>query len=165
MDAWQRVDRAPLEEARAFLTQCCGSTRWVARMLERRPFGSDAELLAAARSEWFALSADDWREAFSHHPKIGDREALRVRFPTTADLSANEQRGVTGASEATLDALSAGNRAYEEKFGYIFIVCATGKTADEMLGLLNRRLANDSTTEILIAAEEQARITALRLCR
>jgi 2-oxo-4-hydroxy-4-carboxy-5-ureidoimidazoline decarboxylase len=165
MDAWQRVDGAPLEDTRAFLTTCCGSTRWVERMLERRPFGSDAELLAAARSEWFALTPDDWREAFGHHPKIGDRESLRARFPDTADLAAHEQRGVAAASDATLDALAAANRVYEETFGYIFIICATGKTAAEMLALLRDRLANDPQTELRIAAEEQAKITQLRLFR
>jgi 2-oxo-4-hydroxy-4-carboxy-5-ureidoimidazoline decarboxylase len=165
MDAWQRVDRAPIEEARAFLTTCCGSTRWVERMLERRPFGNHEALLTAARSEWFALSPNDWREAFTHHPKIGDRESLRARFPATADLSAREQRGVAGASDATLDALAEGNRAYEQKFGYIFIVCATGKSADEILTQLTKRLLNDPETELRIAAGEQAKITELRLFR
>jgi 2-oxo-4-hydroxy-4-carboxy-5-ureidoimidazoline decarboxylase len=165
MDAWQRVDRASLEEARAFLTTCCGSTRWVERMLQRRPFGSDDRLLAAARDEWFALPPGDWLEAFRHHPKIGDRASLRARFPATADLSAREQGGVAGASEATLDALAEGNRAYEEKFGYIFIVSAAGKTASEMLSVLQQRLPNDPQTELLIAAGEQAQITALRLVR
>ena len=134
-------------------------------MLHRRPFGSDEELFAAARAEWFALTPDDWREAFRHHPKIGDRDALRARFPTTAHLSEREQRGVAGVSDETLDALAEGNRAYEERFGYIFIVCATGKTADEMLALLRARVANDPHTELLIAAGEQAKITELRLGR
>jgi 2-oxo-4-hydroxy-4-carboxy-5-ureidoimidazoline decarboxylase len=163
MDAWQRVDRAPVQEARAVLTTCCGSTQWVERMLERRPFGSNDALLRSARSEWFALSPSDWREAFIHHPKIGDRESLRARFPVTADLSASEQGGVTGASDETLDALADGNRAYEAKFGYIFIVCATGKSGAEMLALLRARLPNDPATEIRIAADEQSKITALRL--
>ena len=134
-------------------------------MLQRRPFGSDAELLTAARDEWFALTPDDWREAFSHHPKIGDRESLRARFPETADLSADEQGGVAAASEPTLAALAADNRAYEEKFGYIFIVCAAGKSADEMLELLRERLLNNPENEMLIAAGEQAKITERRLLR
>jgi 2-oxo-4-hydroxy-4-carboxy-5-ureidoimidazoline decarboxylase len=159
------LDRAPANEARAFFTTCCGSTRWVERMLLRRPFGSDEQLFAIARAEWFALTPDDWREAFQHHPKIGDRQALRVRFPTTAALSEAEQGGVAGASDATLDALADGNREYEKKFGYIFIVCATGKSADEMLALLQARLANDPRDELLIAAGEQAKITELRLLR
>ena len=133
--------------------------------MQRRPFGSDEQLLAAARAEWSALTPEDWREAFRHHPRIGDRASLRARFPATAALSEGEQRGVAGASQATLDALTEGNRAYEEKFGYIFIVCASGKTADEMLGLLRARLGNDPATELPIAAGEQAAITTLRLLR
>ena len=165
MDASQRIDSATEEEARALLTRCCGSSRWVARMLKRRPFVRDTQLLAVARGEWFALTPEDWKEAFRHHPKIGDRAALRVRFPATADLSAREQQGVAGASDATLDALAEANRAYEEKFGFIFIVCATGKSADEMLALLNERITHDEATEIVIAAGEQAKITKLRLHR
>ncbi len=134
-------------------------------MLRRRPFGSDEQLRAVAHEEWWALTPTDWHEAFRHHPKIGDRESLRARFPATADLSSTEQRGVAGASDATLDALAEGNRAYEEKFGYIFIVCATGKSADEMLSLLRGRLCNDPETELLIAAGEQAKIMELRLLR
>jgi 2-oxo-4-hydroxy-4-carboxy-5-ureidoimidazoline decarboxylase len=145
------------------LAACCGATRWVDRMVARRPFGSSARLLAAARDEWFALGEADWREVFAHHPTIGDRDALRRRFPTTAHLSEREQAGVSGATGDVLDALAEGNREYERRFGYIFIVCASGKTADEMLALLRARLPNDPATEIRIAAEEQARITELRL--
>ena len=160
-----RVDDASEADAREFLTSCCGSTRWVERMLRRRPFGSDEQLLAVARREWFALTPDDWREAFRHHPRIGDRESLRARFPNTAQLSELEQEGVRGASDETLDALAAANEAYEARFGFIFIVCASGKSADEMLALLQRRLPNDPQTELLVAAEEQAKIAALRLLR
>jgi 2-oxo-4-hydroxy-4-carboxy-5-ureidoimidazoline decarboxylase len=165
MAGLQRIDKASEEDARAFLSTCCGSSRWVERMLERRPFLSVDNLLSVARAEWFALTPHDWREAFQHHPKIGDRESLRARFPATAQLSAAEQHGVTGASEAVLEGLAEANQAYESRFGYIFIVCATGKTAEEMLALLRQRLSNDPQAELLIAAEEQAKITALRLQR
>ncbi len=132
-------------------------------MLARRPFGSLEALRAAAREEWFALTPSDWREAFSHHPRIGDRESLRQRFAATRQLSENEQAGVRDAPDEVLEALAEGNLAYERRFGYIFIVCATGRTAEEMLALLRARLDNDPDQEILIAAEEQARITELRL--
>jgi 2-oxo-4-hydroxy-4-carboxy-5-ureidoimidazoline decarboxylase len=165
MDTSQRLDAAPEAEARELLSICCGSARWVERMLSHRPFGSDEQLHATARQEWFALAPDDWRDAFRHHPPIGDRQSLRARFPLTAQWSAAEQRGVSAASDDTLDALAAGNRAYEERFGYIFIVCATGKSADEMLALLRERLNNDPQDELLIAAGEQAKITELRLRR
>lgn len=159
MELWRRVDLGGPIQARAALRSCCGSSQWVDRMMSRRPFHSREAVLGAAREEWFALSPDDWREAFSHHPRIGDR------FPETHRLSSREQAAVGSASEDLLTALAEGNRAYEEKFGYIFIVCATGKSAEEMLALLRARLSNDPQTEIGIAAEEQAKITAIRLAR
>jgi 2-oxo-4-hydroxy-4-carboxy-5-ureidoimidazoline decarboxylase len=163
MDTWQAIDRAASREARRLLARACGSSRWVDRMLGRRPFGSREALLSAARSEWDALTEDDWREAFTHHPKIGEREALRGRFPSTHALSTREQAGVDGAPDDVLDALAEGNRRYEETFGYIFIVGASGRSADEMLAMLTARLGNDPAREIRIAAGEQAKITALRL--
>jgi 2-oxo-4-hydroxy-4-carboxy-5-ureidoimidazoline decarboxylase len=165
MEPWQRTDTGSPDEARHVLQRCCGSALWTDRMLARRPFGSRAGLLAAARDECFALAHADWLEAFSHHPKIGDRDTLRKRFAATRHLSERGQAGVDGASGEVLDALAAGNRAYEEKFGYIFIVCATGKNATEMLGLLRSRLNNDPASELRIAATEQAKITEIRLQR
>jgi 2-oxo-4-hydroxy-4-carboxy-5-ureidoimidazoline decarboxylase len=157
------LDAAPPEAARELLSRACGSTRWVDRMMERRPFGSDARLLRAARIEWFALTEADWLEAFSHHPQIGDRASLAARFPATHDLSAKEQAGVGRAGDDVLSALAEGNATYLDRFGFIFIVCATGKTAEEMLAVLRERLKNNRATELRIAAEEQAKITALRL--
>ena len=131
--------------------------------MARRPFGRTDALLAAARDEWFALSPDEWREAFKHHPMIGDRAALERRFASTRHLSQKEQAGVSGARGQVLDALADGNRAYLEKFGYIFIVCAAGRSAEEMLGVLRTRLKNDPALEIRIAAAEHASITERRL--
>jgi 2-oxo-4-hydroxy-4-carboxy-5-ureidoimidazoline decarboxylase len=158
-----RVDDAGIDEARALLERCCGSRRWVERMLARRPFHDDTALLAAAHDEWFALGPDDWREAFAHHPRIGDRRAAATRFDSTRKLSLQEQSGVAAAPARVLDALVEGNRAYEARFGHTFIVCASGRSADEMLDLLRSRLTNDAATELGIAADEQARITAIRL--
>ena len=163
MEKWQAIDAAAPEDARRLLRACCGSERWVERMIRRRPYSNREALLSAARDEWLALDETDWKEAFSHHPKIGDREALRRRFPDTHHLSSREQAGVEGAGGDVLDALAAGNREYQARFGYIFIVCASGKSADEMLGLLRERLNNDPATEIHVAVDEQAKITALRL--
>jgi 2-oxo-4-hydroxy-4-carboxy-5-ureidoimidazoline decarboxylase len=165
MALWRRIDEASPAEARRLLTASCGAARWVDGMVRRRPFGSHQAILAAARDAWWSLESSDWREAFAHHPKIGDKEALRARFATTRARSESEQAGVSSASEATLAALAHGNRDYEERFGYIFIVCATGKSAQEMLALLQARITNDPATEIRIAAEEQSKITALRLSR
>lgn len=145
------------------LERACGSSRWVSRMLGRGGFATHEAMLAAAREEWFALDESDWLEAFSHHPKIGDRAALAARFPSTHDLSAKEQSAVGSAHADVINALAEGNEAYLARFGFIFIVCATGKSAEEMLQLLRDRLPNDRATELRIAAEEQSKITALRL--
>jgi 2-oxo-4-hydroxy-4-carboxy-5-ureidoimidazoline decarboxylase len=159
----RRIDSAGVDEARALLRACCGSTAWVERMIALRPFRTEAALYQSARHEWFTLTPDDWKEAFAAHPRIGDRENLRARFPATHQLSESEQAGVRGASDDTLDALTAANADYERRFGYIFIVRATKKSAKEMLDLLQARLQNEPASELRIAASEQARITDLRL--
>ncbi len=148
---------------RTELSRCCGSSLWVERMLRRRPFKNWEEVFAAADDVWGRLSASDWKEAFTHHPKIGDVESLRAKFATTSHWAEGEQAGVKSANEAILTNLADGNRVYEQKFGYIFIVCATGKSAGEMLQILERRLGNEPEKEIHIAAAEQAKITRLRL--
>jgi 2-oxo-4-hydroxy-4-carboxy-5-ureidoimidazoline decarboxylase len=158
-----RVDQAAAADARALLRTCCGSRRWVERMLQRRPFWSEGALLDAARNEWWALDPDDWKEAFAAHPGIGDREALRSRFADTQHLASREQAGIDGAPEDVLAELAIANKRYEQLFGYIFIVCASGLTADAMLQMLQARLVNDPAAELKIAAGEQARITELRL--
>ena len=157
------LDAATVAGARAILTRACGASRWVDRMVARRPFGGDARLLRAARIEWFGLTEADWLEAFSHHPKVGDRASLAARYPVTHDLSAKEQSAVAFANADVIIALAEANQAYLDRFGFIFIVCATGKSAEEMLQLLRDRLGNDRATELRTAAEEQAKITALRL--
>jgi 2-oxo-4-hydroxy-4-carboxy-5-ureidoimidazoline decarboxylase len=132
-------------------------------MLQRRPFGTLDALLAASHDVWFSLTPADWQEAFGDHPRIGDRDALKKKFAETRHLASREQSGVDGAPDDVLDALARGNREYERTFGYIFIVCATGLTAADMLAQLRARLANDPVTELRIAAREQSRITDLRL--
>ncbi|HMK25554.1 MAG TPA: 2-oxo-4-hydroxy-4-carboxy-5-ureidoimidazoline decarboxylase [Chitinophagaceae bacterium] len=150
------------------LTKCCGSSAWVKRMLPFIPADDMIELLEDAEEEWNKCSEDDWKEAFSHHPKIGDVESLAKKFASTAHpiaigWAAGEQSAVNVASKETIEALAEGNRLYEEKFGYIFIVCATGRSAEEMLMLLRSRLENKPEEEILIAADEQNKITKLRI--
>ena len=121
-------------------------------------------LYGEAQSQWWRLGPADWREAFSHHPQIGaDPKALRAKFAATAKWAEREQAGMAEADKATIAELAAGNRAYIERFGYIFIVCASGKTAAQMLALLQHRLPHDTEQEIFVAATEQAKITALRL--
>lgn len=157
------LNRLPEAQVRLALERCCGAGAWVARMCAARPFGSREALHLEAERAATGLGPDDWREAFSHHPKIGDAASLRARFPSTAGWAASEQGGAAGAPEAVLEALAAGNRAYEERFGYIFIVCATGKSAVEMLDLLRARLENPPAAEFGNAVREQMKITRLRL--
>ncbi|HKO50280.1 MAG TPA: 2-oxo-4-hydroxy-4-carboxy-5-ureidoimidazoline decarboxylase [Polyangiaceae bacterium] len=152
------------EAATEALTRCCGATRWVQGMLARLPFASHTAIAAAAVEIWAQLGPDDYREAFSHHPEIGSNlDELAKRFSKTAGWSAAEQSAALSASEAVLHALRDGNQAYRERFGYSFIVCATGKSAEEMLLLLQARLKHAPDLELGIAAAEQAKITHLRL--
>jgi 2-oxo-4-hydroxy-4-carboxy-5-ureidoimidazoline decarboxylase len=164
VDPAAHLDALGAEQARVALFRCCGSTRWTNEMLARRPFGSRERLFAAARASWAELGREDYLEAFSHHPAIGGNlAALRARDGVSAAMSGAEQSGVAQASEATLLALAAGNEAYQARFGYVFLVCASGKSAAEMLAMLQARLHNDPESELRIAAAEQAQITELRL--
>ena len=158
-----RLNGSPEADAVAALLRCCGSARWARAMAALRPFGSEGNLLIAADRIWSRLDVADHLEAFAAHPRIGDLDAIRAKFASTAALASAEQAGVAAADEATLRGLAEGNHAYEARFGRIFLVCATGKTAAEMLDLLRGRLGNDPTTEHAVAAAEQAKITHLRL--
>jgi len=154
------------DEACAALTRCCGSSRWVAAMLARRPFASTAALHADAEAAWAALGREDYLEAFDHHPRIGahhPRIGARAGAAKVDAWASAEQARVGDADGGTRAALADANERYLGRFGYIFIVCATGKSASEMLGLLEARLGNDPEHELAIAAGEQARITRLRL--
>jgi OHCU decarboxylase len=158
-----RLNALSESEAEAELLKCCGSTLWARRMAGERPFDSLQGLLAAADSVWWALDREDWLEAFSRHPKIGERESARAQAPEAKQWSEQEQAGTESADEETKREFREGNREYEEKFGHIYIVCATGKSAGEMLYGLRERMGNDSETELSRAAEEQRKITELRL--
>ncbi|QDG51631.1 allantoicase [Persicimonas caeni] len=146
----------------AFIT-CCGSTRWADTMVEQRPYASIEALQQTADEVWADLGEEDYLEAFSAHPKIGERKAEGDQTEKSKQWSEQEQKGAADASNEMLDALLEKNVAYQERHGFIFIVCASGKSADEMLAMLEERLENDRATEIENAAEEQRKITALRL--
>jgi OHCU decarboxylase len=156
-------DALPDMEAAPFLESCCGSRAWVQAMIERRPFRTLTRALDEADAIWWSLTPDDWREAFDHHPRIGERSAAAEQSSTARAWSADEQRGAASVPAETRQALAEGNRAYAQKFGHIFLVYATGKSADEMLALLRQRMQNDPVTELRVAAGEQAKITRLRL--
>lgn len=150
-------------ECQNALSQCCVATRWIEQMVAARPFSDADALYNTAEQIWAGLAMPDFLEAFEGHPKIGDVSSLKKKYASTKQLAAGEQSGASVASDEVLQALAAGNSEYEKRFGFIFIVCATGKSAEEMLVLLKARLDNDLTTELGIAAGEQAKITRLRL--
>lgn len=147
--------------ARAALHRCCASNAWVDAMLRERPFRSDERLFAAADRIWAGLAPRDWREAFAGHPRIGER--AKASHAATANWSTAEQSGMNSAAEETARALAEGNQRYEATFGHVFLICATGKSADEMLRSLNERICNPPEVELRNAAEQQALITRLRL--
>ena len=159
--AW--LNSLTAEEAAKELRQCCGSGRWAEQMSNDRPYETLEALITHSDRLWWSLTPDDWLEAFRSHPKIGEKKASDKVSVQSQQWSGQEQAGVSSASRNTVDSLAELNRAYEQKFGFIFIICATGKTPDEMLAALQQRLQNDSDTELRLAAAEQAKITQLRL--
>jgi OHCU decarboxylase len=151
----------PSASAEAVLLDCCGCARWAANVSAQRPFSDARSLFEVADARWRSLASEDWLEAFSHHPQIGEK-------PSTGSEShrrwaEGEQAGARTAAEEVKTRMARGNRSYYDKFGYIYIVCATGKSAEEMLALLEQRLQNDAARELPIAAEQQRQITLLRL--
>jgi 2-oxo-4-hydroxy-4-carboxy-5-ureidoimidazoline decarboxylase len=154
-DTLERFNELPDDKARAALSSCCGCKRWVDAMLAERPFSSLESAFAAAAVHWSEAGRADVLEAMSHHPRIGASKA--------PPREAAEQAGAAGADAEIKAAMAAGNRAYEARFGHIYLVCASGKSGAELLELLRGRLGNDPDTELMIAAAEQGKITRLRL--
>jgi 2-oxo-4-hydroxy-4-carboxy-5-ureidoimidazoline decarboxylase len=158
-----RWNGLPHEEAAREILACCGSRTWAASMASKRPIQDEASLVATSDGIWRSLGEPDWLEAFRSHPRIGETHAERDVAASSAAWSAQEQQKTAAADEAVKTALKWGNREYEQKFGRIFIVCATGKSASETLEILRRRLHNDEATELQQAAEEQRQIMHIRL--
>lgn len=165
MSGLDRLNALDADEAERALLACCGSRAWARRMAAARPFASEAALLARAEEAWWVLDEADWHEAFRAHPRIGEREAEGGQSARAAGWSAGEQAYVAGAADEVRAALAQGNRAYEARFGRVYLVSAAGKSAEELLAILRSRLGNDPATELRAAAAEQAKITALRLRR
>ncbi len=165
----RRLSSLPDAEAAAELRACCASTRWVERMLSQRPFKSADEVFASAERIWNDLGRGDWLEAFAAHPRIGGQRDTgtggRGHGAQGDAWSITEQAGVLGAADEVKARLAQVNRDYEARFGWIYLVCATGKSAEELLALAVARIANDPATELMVAAAEQAKITRLRLIR
>ena len=151
------------DEATKTLLQCCGSERWAQQVTAGRPYANLEALITRANEIWWSLQPSDWLEAFRSHPKIGEKKTAEPVSNQSREWSGQEQAGVRSAAPETVDLLATLNRAYEEKFGFIFIICATGKTSEEMLSALRERLENDAAHELTTAAEEQGKITELRL--
>ena len=151
----------PTEKAEAALLDCCASARWAAQVNAQRPFVNVESLYETADTCWRNLKREDWLEAFSHHPQIGEKPASGSA--SARQWAAGEQSGARTATDDMKAKLAEGNRAYFEKFGYIYIVCASGKSAEEMLALLEQRYQNDSARELPVAVEQQRQITRLRL--
>ncbi|MBU6953141.1 2-oxo-4-hydroxy-4-carboxy-5-ureidoimidazoline decarboxylase [Hahella sp. HN01] len=159
----EQLNAMPEQAAQATFQTCCSSEAWARGMTAARPFADSTSVHETADRIWAGLTEQDYLEAFAGHPKIGDVNSLRAKYAHTKALAAGEQSGVNSADEDTLQRLATGNQAYEEKFGFIFIVCATGKSAAEMLSLLEARLPNARSEEVINAAEEQRKITRIRL--
>jgi len=162
LDRWNSLD--PATAAREALP-CCGSQAWAAALASRRPIADEASLINASTSIWLALPEEARQEAFDSHPRIGQTHAQAHATEESLAWSAQEQRRALSKDESTQRALEEANQRYEQKFGRIFIVCATGNTSAEMLSILERRMKNDAATELREAADQQRQITALRLHR
>ena len=159
----EQLNNFTFDEARHTFMQCCTSSTWVNTMVKARPFADKRALVNQADLAWQDLDEEDYLEAFEGHPKIGDVNSLRAKYANTKELAGNEQGLVKEANDEVLRVLAQGNSDYEQKFGFIFIVCATGKSAKEMSDLLQARLPNNKTQELINAAEEQRKIFQLRI--
>ena len=161
---YESLNALPPDEAQKEFLKCCGSVRWAQAMVQLRQYASTVEgLTRLGDAMWWSLEPDDWLEAFRSHPKIGEKKAAEAVSTQSQQWSGQEQSGMRDANVDTVDLLAQLNREYEERFGFIFIVCATGKSAGDMLALLRQRIQNAPDTELPIAAAEQAKITERRL--
>ena len=152
-------------EAEALFLDCCGSHEWASRMTKARPFEMVDRMFETAENIWESLPPADWLEAFAAHPKIGSRKPAAKQKERARKWSAGEQAGVDKAETRVLRELAEINRLYHEKFGFIFIVCASQKSAEEMLAIAKARIGNSVETELRLAAEEQKKITEIRLSK
>ncbi len=167
-DVQARWNFLPKAAAADEILPCCGSRAWADAMAARRPLPDEVKLLAASDEIWQTLTESEWVEAFGSHPRIGESrigesETSKAASPQSAAWSEQEQRNVADANDALRTALAEANREYERRFDRIFIVCATGKSPEEILRILQRRINNDEPTELQEAVEQQRQITQIRL--
>jgi 2-oxo-4-hydroxy-4-carboxy-5-ureidoimidazoline decarboxylase len=159
---WNSLD--PATAAREALP-CCGSQAWATALASKRPIANETDLVETASNVWLTLPEDAWQEAFDSHPRIGQRHPQSHATEESLRWSTQEQRAALSENDAAKLALEEANRRYEQKFGRIFIVCATGRSSSEILAILEARMTNDPATELREAAEQQRQITELRLHR
>jgi len=159
LQAWNEADETAATDA---MIACCGAKRWASAMVALRPIESVLELSEAADRVWATMEDADWMEAFACHPRIGDRKAAHATAKSVA-WSRQEQSSAASLADKTRAELTEGNALYEERYGFTYIVCATGKSAEEMLAILKRRLNSDRASELREAAEQQRQITQIRL--
>lgn len=157
------INNLSVSDAQQWFSHCCAAPKWFEAMAKARPFTDINQIKQVAQELWLECSKQDLLTAFEAHPMIGDVNSLRKKYAATKDIASNEQQGATQASEQTLQALADANHQYFAKHGFIFIICATGLSADTMLNALMQRINNSTATEIQLAAAEQIKITLLRL--
>jgi OHCU decarboxylase len=159
----EELNALPHAKAVEVFTACCGAHRWVAGMVERRPFSAADEVVAVGNELWRQMKERDWREAFDHHPRIGESRSAVAQDKQAASWSVGEQSRAATVDAGIQRQIADANVAYEARFGHIYIVCAAGRSADELLAIARSRMSNDPATEMRVAAEEQRKITELRL--
>lgn len=157
------LNNATPEHAFALIESCCCAPRWVEAMVASRPFKNNDSVYQQAQQIWLSLDKNDYLAAFEGHPQIGDITTLKEKYASTSHVAGNEQAGMSSAQESLLIEMAQINQQYLTKFGFIFIVCASGKSAEQMLNLIKNRINNTPATELIIAAQEQAKITQIRL--
>ncbi len=161
----QHINALAPQDAHQLLFDCCACSQWADSLLQSRPFDSDERLLECADRIWKSLDESAWREAFTHHPRIGDQAPKPDQSQASGELSKSEQSGMAAASEETRAEFVRLNEEYESRFGFVFLICASGKSAQEMLDTLRSRLNRDPESELAEAAEQQRLITRLRLTK
>jgi 2-oxo-4-hydroxy-4-carboxy-5-ureidoimidazoline decarboxylase len=160
LEAFNQLNRS---ESETLISQCCSATQWIRRVADGRPYQSMAILIATADKIWVSMQEDELLEAFDGHPKIGDPDSLKEKYRSTLTVASHEQSGVKEANDQLLENLAQQNHNYFDKFGFIFIICASGKSANEMLASIDERLSHSRDRELVIAAREQWQITLIRL--
>ncbi|TNF24744.1 MAG: 2-oxo-4-hydroxy-4-carboxy-5-ureidoimidazoline decarboxylase [Deltaproteobacteria bacterium] len=159
----EQINHMNESDAHELFMNCCTAVKWVNAMVESRPFSNFEEMIKVSNQHFSNLEESDWLEAFDGHPKIGDVNSLKEKYKSTKKLASGEQSGMSEADEKVIYEMADLNQSYQEKNGFIFIVCATGKSASEMLEIIKSRIDNDRGTELKIASEEQMKITKIRL--